>query len=92
MNPDGYIGTKVAAVRKMEQELGISPSQISTDHLHFVTKMLYQARMNPDWIERELDHILVIKADVELNPNPNEVSEIKWVNAEELQDMISQAN
>tara|TARA_Y100001954_G_scaffold120052_1_gene129258 strand:- start:10377 stop:12164 length:1788 start_codon:yes stop_codon:yes gene_type:complete len=89
MNPNDYIGTKIAAVRKMEQELGISPSQISTDDFHFVTKMLYQARMNPDWIERELDHILVIKADVELDPNPNEVSEIKWVNAEELQDMIS---
>ena len=34
--------------------------------------------MNKDWIEREIDHILVIQADVELSINQNEVSE-KWV-------------
>ena len=76
MDPEGYRGTKIAAIRKMHQELGIDPSEINIDELHFVTKMLYRARMNPEWIERGLDHILVIKADVNLNPNPNEVSEI----------------
>ena len=88
MNPDDYRGTKIAAIRKMHQELGIDPSEINIDELHFVTKMLYRARMNPEWIERELDHILVIKADVNLNPNPNEVSEIKWVDKSELAEMI----
>ena len=88
MDPEDYRGTKIAAIRKMHQELGIDPSEINIDELHFVTKMLYRARMNPEWIERELDHILVIKADVNLNPNPNEVSEIKWVDKNELADMI----
>lgn len=89
MEQENFMGTKVAAVRKMHQELGIDPSEVAIDDLHFVTKMLYRARMNPEWIERELDHILVIKADVNLNPNPNEVSEIKWVDKNELEVMIA---
>ena len=44
--------------------------------------------MNADWIEREIDHILMIQADVELHPNKNEVSAVKWVNAEELDEML----
>ena len=49
---------------------------------------MYSARMNPDWIEREIDHILMIQADVEVHPNPNEVSSIKWVDADELDAML----
>ena len=30
----------------------------------------------------------MIQADVDVNPNPNEVSAIKWVNAEELDEML----
>ena len=37
--------------------------------------------MNADWIEREIDHILVIQAD-DIKINQNEVSEIKWVSNE----------
>ena len=58
------------------------------EDFHFITKMMYSARMNPDWIEREIDHILMIQADVEVHPNPNEVSSIKWVDAEELDAML----
>jgi len=83
-----HIGVKNAAVRKLQQELGIDPSQVPIDKFDFVTKMRYQARQDDDWIEREIDHCLVIHADVELNINPNEVSEIKWVNQEELEDML----
>jgi geranylgeranyl diphosphate synthase type I len=82
------LGVKRAAIRKLEQELGISPSSISLDDFHFITKMRYSARMNADWIEREIDHILVIKADVEINPNPNEVSQIAWVDQQELEQWL----
>lgn len=44
--------------------------------------------MNEIWIEREVDHILVIQADVDLNPNPNEISEVKWVTRDELEEML----
>ena len=81
-------GVKIAAIRKLEQELGISPSSVPFEDFHFITKMMYSARMNPDWIEREIDHILMIQADVEVHPNPNEVSSIKWVDADELESML----
>lgn len=88
MEEDNALGVKVAAIRKLDQELGISPDSIDINDFHFITKMRYSARMNADWIEREIDHILMIQADVELDPNPNEVSAVKWVSAEELDAML----
>lgn len=82
------LGVKRAAIRKLEQELGIPPSQVPLDKFDFVTKMRYQARQDDDWIEREVDHCLVIHANVDVNPNPNEVSEIKWVSQAELEEML----
>ncbi|MGB1689278.1 MAG: isopentenyl-diphosphate delta-isomerase [Candidatus Poseidoniaceae archaeon] len=82
------LGVKRAAVRKLEQELGIHPSQVPIEKFDFVTKMRYQARQDEDWIEREIDHCLVIHADVDVNPNPNEVSEVKWVSQGELEEML----
>ena len=81
-------GVKLAAIRKLDQELGISPSSLNFDDFHFITKMRYSARMNADWIEREIDHILMIQADVELNPNENEVSAVRWVDVDELDEML----
>ena len=82
-------GVKRAAIRKLHQELGISPDELSLDDFHFVTKMMYSARMNADWIEREIDHILVIQADVDIKMNQNEVSEIKWVSKQELEQILA---
>ena len=82
-------GVKRAAIRKLHQELGISPDELSLDDFHFVTKMMYSARMNADWIEREIDHILVIQADVDIKINQNEVSEIKWVSKQELYQILA---
>lgn len=53
-----------------------------------MTKMRYSARMNETWIEREIDHILIAQIDVELNPNPNEISEVAWVTYEELEELL----
>lgn len=88
MEENNALGVKVAAIRKLDQELGIAPDSIDINDFHFITKMRYSARMNADWIEREIDHILMIQADVELDPNPNEVSAVKWVSAEELDAML----
>jgi len=82
------MGVKRAAIRKLEQELGISPDSISIEDFVFMTKMRYSSRMNQEWIERELDHILVIQADVDVNPNTNEVSEVMWVNRDQLEMML----
>jgi geranylgeranyl diphosphate synthase type I len=50
--------------------------------------MRYQARQDAIWIEREVDHCLVFHGDVEVVPNPNEVDEIRWVNPEQLEEML----
>jgi|TARA_B110000967_G_scaffold209733_1_gene267368 geranylgeranyl diphosphate synthase type I len=88
LSEDNAIGVKKAAIRKLEQELGIAPSNFSVDDFHFMTKMRYSARMNETWIEREVDHILIAQADVEVHLNPNEVSEIAWVTYEELEELL----
>ena len=88
LDEDNAMGVKRAAVRKLEQELGIDPSTVSTDDMTFMTKMRYAARMNAEWIEREVDHILVMCADVELKPNPNEVANVMWVNRDAMENML----
>ncbi len=88
MELEDSLGVKRAAIRKLKQELGIDSEQVPLEQFHFVTKMMYSARMNEEWIEREIDHILIIKADVEILINENEVSEIKWVTQKELEELL----
>ena len=82
------MGVKRAAIRKLSQELGIKESQLPLDSFQFVTRMRYQARQDAIWIEREVDHCLVFHGDVDVVPNSNEVDEIRWVNPEQLEDML----
>ncbi|MAV78103.1 MAG: hypothetical protein CMA15_04375 [Euryarchaeota archaeon] len=88
MEEQNAMGVKRAAVRKLEQELGIDPATVSTDDMVFMTKMRYAARMNEEWIEREVDHVIVLCADVEINPNPNEVANVMWVDYEAMETML----
>ena len=88
MDEENAMGVKRAAVRKLEQELGIDPATISTDDMVFMSKMRYAARMNEAWIEREVDHVLVLCADVEINPNPNEVANVMWVSQDAMEAML----
>ena len=85
------LGSKYAAIRKMEQEMGIPIESISIDDIHFITRMLYKARADDIWVEYELDHILFarVSSDLTINPNSNEISEIDWVNQQQLDDWLS---
>ncbi len=85
---DGIYGAKVAAKRKMEQELGINPQEIDLDDLHYITKMRYKARADEKWIEYEIDYIFVIKCDVDINPNTIEIEDTKYVNPNELESVF----
>jgi geranylgeranyl diphosphate synthase type I len=82
------LGVKRAAIRKLGHELGIEESQIPIDSFQFVTRMRYQARQDATWIEREVDHCLVVHGDVEVIINSNEVDEIRWVSPEQLEEML----
>lgn len=81
------IGVRRAAVRKLEQELGIEA--VGVDDLTYVGRFRYQARQDETWIEREVDHLLVGRVNnLTVNPNPNEVAEVRWVSHDELEAML----
>lgn len=85
----GELGVINAAKRKLEQELGISGE--TSEHWDFshIGRMEYSCRWDENWIEREIDHILVVNADTTVNHNKNEISEIKWVDSEEIRQIMS---
>lgn len=65
--------------------------QLSTDNLHYLTRVHYLAENAPDrgtWGEHEIDYILVAQKDVDVTPNPNEVESYTYVSQEQLRHMI----
>lgn len=81
-------GVKVAAQRKLLQELGIPSAQVPLDDFKFLTRIHYKAPSNGKWGEHEIDYILIVKAQPELAPNPNEVRDVRYVSSAELKDMF----
>eukprot|EP00002_Diphylleia_rotans_P007497 TRINITY_DN1704_c0_g1_i1.p1 TRINITY_DN1704_c0_g1~~TRINITY_DN1704_c0_g1_i1.p1 ORF type:complete len:237 (-),score=69.82 TRINITY_DN1704_c0_g1_i1:148-858(-) len=86
------LGVKRAAVRKLEHELGIKPSDIPVEAYTYMTRIHYLACSDGLWGEHEIDYVLIAKKNVELNVNPNEISEVKYVNAQELKAMFEQSD
>ncbi|OJJ88254.1 isopentenyl-diphosphate delta-isomerase IDI1 [Aspergillus glaucus CBS 516.65] len=84
------LGVKRAAQRKLEQELGIPPEQVPLEKFEFFTRIHYKAPSDGKWGEHEIDYILFIQADVDLNVNPNEVRDAKYVSEEELKQMFQE--
>ncbi|GMH68559.1 hypothetical protein TrST_g11984 [Triparma strigata] len=91
-------GVKNAAVRKLSQELGMPIGQISKSRLKFLTRLHYWASdsvthgpLSP-WGEHEIDYVLFYQLKpsevITINPNPEEVSEIKWVTPTELKNSL----
>lgn len=65
--------------------------QLSTDDLHYLTRVHYLAENAPErgtWGEHEIDYILVAQKDVDVTPNPNEVESYTYVSQEQLGHMI----
>lgn len=88
-------GVKAAASRKLKHELGMNDAAISPPMFKYLTRLHYCAKdvVNhgthlPTWGEHEIDYILFLRGDFEVNPNPEEVSEVKYVNFRELQEMM----
>jgi len=88
-------GVKRAAVRKLDHELGIRPGDVPVESMKFLTRMHYWAadvvthgKKSP-WGEHEIDYILFAQVDdVEINANPEEVQDTKWVTFQELKNMM----
>ena len=89
-NEDVISGVMNAAKRKLHQELGISDSRLANLEFMHLGSFLYECRWDSDWIEREVDHVLVAVADgIEVQPNPNEISSTRWIAGSEIDEMMA---
>jgi len=83
------LGVRVAAQRKLEQELGIKPEQVPLDDFKFLTRIHYIAPSNGLWGEHEIDYILFIQANVDLAVNSNEARDVMYVTPDELRKLLN---
>jgi len=85
---EGSNGVENAARRKLEQELGIPLDITEKWSFHHIGRMEYSCRWNEDWIEREIDHIMVVNTDTEVSHNENEISDVLWADSREINRMM----
>ncbi|ORZ37069.1 NUDIX hydrolase domain-like protein [Catenaria anguillulae PL171] len=87
----GVEGAKVAAVRKLDHELGIT--SVTKDELKYLTRIHYLAPSDEVWGEHEVDYIFVARKvdEVPMKPSENEVKDVKYVTRDELRAMFKEA-
>lgn len=76
------VGVKRAAIRKLEDELGITG--VKEEELVWLTRIHYVAMSDGKWGEHEVDHLMFLKKEVEVKANPAEVCEVKYVSPDQL--------
>ncbi|KIO21584.1 hypothetical protein M407DRAFT_218080, partial [Tulasnella calospora MUT 4182] len=81
------LGVRVTATRKVEHELGITPSQAPPDNSRCLTRIHYLA---PSDVlpRRHVSIALSDKLTTSLFLAPNEIRDYKWVDKKELQAMF----
>ncbi|KAL4578844.1 hypothetical protein LXL04_014975 [Taraxacum kok-saghyz] len=89
---ENTLGVRNAAQRKLLDELGIPAEHVPVDEFTPLGRMLYKAPSDGKWGEHELDYLLFMVRDVAVNPNPDEVADIKYVNQEELKELLRKAD
>eukprot|EP01126_Amoeba_proteus_P035874 TRINITY_DN3629_c0_g1_i2.p1 TRINITY_DN3629_c0_g1~~TRINITY_DN3629_c0_g1_i2.p1 ORF type:complete len:180 (+),score=21.99 TRINITY_DN3629_c0_g1_i2:240-779(+) len=86
---ENELGVKNAAIRKLNQELGIKLDRFKPSDFNFLTRIHYKAESDGVWGEHEIDYILMVRGDVELELNPNEVSEYKWLSRDQIESFMN---
>eukprot|EP00262_Sarcandra_glabra_P012148 TRINITY_DN3071_c0_g1_i1.p1 TRINITY_DN3071_c0_g1~~TRINITY_DN3071_c0_g1_i1.p1 ORF type:complete len:297 (+),score=43.73 TRINITY_DN3071_c0_g1_i1:226-1116(+) len=89
---ENYLGVRNAAQRKLFDELGIPAEDLPIDQFTPLGRMLYKASSDGKWGEHELDYLLFIVRDVNLHPNPDEVADVKYVNRDQLKELLRKAD
>jgi len=93
-NEEAVTGVINAAKRKLHQELGMTLQQLDQIVFEHIGRFQYECRWDDIWVENEVDHVIVANIPEELEdnlhvePNPNEISEVRWVNLAETSEMI----
>ncbi len=72
-----------AGNRRLKEEMGIDC--MVSPHFHFI----YKAQLDSGLVEHELDHVLFGTYSGEINPNPDEVMDYKWVDWNEFAEDIT---
>ncbi len=72
------------ASRRLREELGIDGRGEVPLALNVVTKFQYQVKCNEEFGEYELDTVFAGRYDGAIQPNPEEVNAIKWIDLQEL--------
>lgn len=93
LNPDTcppLAALKVAAIRKLNHELGIQGLLPSS--FRFLTRLHYCAAdtLDPEWGEHEIDYILFARCppEMKISPNAEEVDDVRFVSQQELKIMM----
>lgn len=81
-------GAKNAARRKLEHELGIPVDAIPLEKYKFLTRIHYASPSTGPWGEHEVDYIFIVKANVPLDININEIGDSRYVSVTELKEMF----
>ncbi|XP_063244643.1 isopentenyl-diphosphate Delta-isomerase 1 [Bacillus rossius redtenbacheri] len=86
---EAALGVRLAARRRLQHELGVSPDDVPVDSLRYLTRIHYRAEMDGGWGEHEIDYVLILHRDVTLDPNPEEVSDVLYVDRGGLDALVS---
>ncbi|XP_043722824.1 isopentenyl-diphosphate Delta-isomerase I [Telopea speciosissima] len=89
---ENHLGVRNAAQRKLFDELGIAASDLPLNEFIPLGRILYKAPSDGKWGEHELDYLLFIVRDVNVNPNPDEVSSVRYVNRDQLRELLQKAD
>ncbi|KAK3016868.1 hypothetical protein RJ639_005954 [Escallonia herrerae] len=89
---ENSLGVRNAAQRKLLDELGIPAEDVPVDQFTPLGRILYKAPSDGKWGEHELDYLLFIVRDVNVHPNPDEVADIKYVNKDQLKELLRKAD
>ncbi|CAM6102711.1 unnamed protein product [Calypogeia fissa] len=85
------LGVRNAAQRKLFDELGIKAHDAPVDDFTCLGRILYKAPSDGKWGEHEVDYLVFMKRDVAVNPNPDEVADVMYVNQEQLKELVAKA-
>ncbi|XP_073820506.1 isopentenyl-diphosphate delta isomerase [Musca autumnalis] len=81
-------GIRKAAQRRLNYELGIPTNQIRPENFHYLTRIHYANTGDGTWGEHEIDYILFLQKDVDIKPNMNEVSDVRFVKRQNIDEEI----
>ncbi|XP_045620772.1 isopentenyl-diphosphate Delta-isomerase 1 [Procambarus clarkii] len=81
-------GIRNAAQRRLEFELGVPPEQAMPQDFTYLTRIHYASPSDGVWGEHEMDYILFLRGDVSVNPNENEVQDVRYVKRENFDTFL----